>query len=97
MIALQRQTQAAAVGVIGAQFALVHPQGVGGAGALRIRTAAAGERKSAFLEGQGDVEAAATVGKELRDNGFKILVLGKNALIIEGDAVVAGKALMDVG
>ena len=88
--------QAAAVSVVAAEFAVFLPQGVDGFGETRIGAGLCAEAVGGFFVGQGDVEAAPAVGKELGNDGGEVFCFGEDAVVAQVDAARPREGGVDV-
>ena len=93
---LQGEAEAAAVGVVAAEFAVFLPQGIDGFGEARVGAGLCAEAVGGFFVGQGDVEAAPAVGKELGNDGGEVFCFGEDAVVAQVDAVRLREGGVDV-
>jgi len=93
---LQGEAEAATVGVVAAEFAVFLPQGVDGFGEARVGAGLCAEAVGGFFVGQGDVEAAPAVGKELGNDGGEVFCFGKDAVVLQVDAARLREGGVDV-
>ena len=93
---LQGEAEAAAVGVVAAELAVFHPQGIDCFRGSGIRRGALAEAVSGLFIRDGYVQPAPAVGKEAGDGGGKVrLVCGEDAVVAQRNAARGGESGVD--
>ena len=97
VVVLQRGAEATAIGVVAAELAVFHPQGIDGFGGGCIRRGAVAAAPGGLFEGNGDVQPAPAVGKEAGDGGGKFcFITGKDTVVAQVDAARGGESGVDL-
>ena len=93
---LQGEAEAAAVGVVAAEFAVFLPEGIDRFCRRGVRRGAVAEAVGGLFVGDGNVQPAPAIGKEAGDDGGKVrLVFSEDAVVLQRNAARGGKSGVD--